>query len=493
MAKIKQYYEVEDQYWQRLHFIRPRFKNNIENVLLYMANECCKIEKCSCEEYNRRYFNAIKMFPGNIDKADKTLNNWRTETPALFGFYKEDKALGVTETSQMAIFLNENQDLTQFMRLFLLSFQFPGGHLKPQELEPIIASNIRFKPAQWIIKVLLAGNQILSEQGSVKEMSISDLEATYCIFNDVRVTSGQKTPREVAQTILDNRKNGLQYYNKKDTKIFSSKGKPMTEGDVKRYAGDILDYMELAFLLENKHGYFYLKPNELDAIKVFEEDTTFFRGYERFYNQPHTVSNIGDVETSWFDYVNTSMKPDLFVTDIRSILETETEIDIVCEERVAEVLSNEFRTNKDIGNLGESLICGHEKMRLKLAGYEQFVRLVQVVDSPSYHPGFDIDSFEGDGTNHHRYIEVKTTISRQKINHYNFHMSPNEWSVAETNREHYYVYRLMISQQDKTLYILRNPVALYKTDQINATPRDGMEVSFSTNNFAPTELLTWTR
>ena len=124
MAKTREYYEVEEHNWLRLHFIRPRFKNNIENVLLYMANECCKIEKCSCEEYNRRYFNAIKMFPGNIDKADKTLNNWRTETPALFGFYKEDKALNITETSQMAIFLNENQDLTQFMRLFLLSFQF---------------------------------------------------------------------------------------------------------------------------------------------------------------------------------------------------------------------------------------------------------------------------------------------------------------------------------------------------------------------------------
>lgn len=96
------YYQVPDKYWHRLHFVRPRFKSNIENVLLYMANECCRIPKSSCEEYSRRYFEAIRMFPGNIDMADKTLHNWRTEIPALFGFYKENKEIDVTETSEMA-------------------------------------------------------------------------------------------------------------------------------------------------------------------------------------------------------------------------------------------------------------------------------------------------------------------------------------------------------------------------------------------------------
>ena len=65
------YYKVPDNYWFRIHFVRPRFKGNIENVLLYMANEWCRIPKCSCEEYNKKNFNAIKMFPGNIDMADR--------------------------------------------------------------------------------------------------------------------------------------------------------------------------------------------------------------------------------------------------------------------------------------------------------------------------------------------------------------------------------------------------------------------------------------
>lgn len=484
------YYQIPEERWQRIHFIRPRFKSNIENVLLYMANECCKIPTCSCAEYNQRYFDAIRLFPGNLGLSDKTLKNWRTETPALFGFYIEDKLNNTTTTSPLAIFLNERQDLTQFLRLFLRTFQFPGGHLKANEIVPLIKKGVRFKPAQWIVSVLLEGNEILS--GTGKDMSISGLEATYCIFNDLYVTSGVVSPRDVAQNILRNRENKLKYYNRNDPKIQSLTGSPMTMGDVKRYAQDILDYMELASILESRNGYFYLKPNEMNVITYFKNDDSYFKGYEPFYNRDDfTVSDIASVEVSWFNYVNSHLDENLFKTKITTLLGNKNNIDVVVLDRVQSLLENDERTHKDVGNLGEALICGHEKMRLKVAGYKELAQLVQVVDSPSYHPGFDIDSFEGDGTNHHRYVEVKTTISKQKLHLYAFHMSPNEWSVAETTREHYCVYRLMLSHNSQTLYILRDPVSLYKSDKIMALPRNGMEVSFTPDVAEPTTLLLW--
>ena len=493
-SKEVTYYQVPDKYWHRIHFVRPRFKSNIENVLLYMANECCRIPKCSCEEYNSRYFNAIKMFPGNIDMANKTLHNWRTEIPALFGFYKEDKDLDITETSKMAVFLHENQDLTQFLRLFLFSFQFPGGHMKPQDLKDIIFHGIRFKPARTIIQVLMSGNRLLGEMGSEKEMSMSAEEATYCIFNDVRVTSGKVTADQVAQTILENRKKKIKYYNPKDSKSMSLTGKARSKGDMTRYAGDILDYMEIANLLEEHNGYYTLKGNELSSLNTFANDVTWFSGYESFYKKKDIETmELSKVEPLWFEYVNNSMKPDLFKTDIRSIIGQSDEIDVVFEDRIKDVVTSDDRTTKDIGNLGEAIICGHEKMRLKINGYDEFIKLVQIVDSPTYHPGFDIDSFEADGTEDHRYIEVKTTISKQRIQMYGFHMSPNEWRVAGTIKEHYCVYRLMLSEKEKILFILRNPVALYKTDRIEAEPRDGMEITFSTEHFEPTQLLSWKR
>lgn len=492
MSNKINYYQIPDKYWFRIHFVRPRFKSNIENVLLYMANECCRIPRCSCSEYNKRYFNAIKMFPGNIGMTRKTLDNWRTEIPALFGFYKENKETDITETTQMAVFLHENQDLTQFLRLFLYSFQFPGGHMKAVDVKDIIYNNIRFKPARILIQVLLAGNSILSEQDSSKEMSISAEEATYCIFNDIRVTSGIVSANEIAQTILNNRKNKLKYYNPKDQKIRSLTGTPRTKGDVTRYAKDILDYMEIANLLIKTNGYYCLKGNEMVAIQNFRDDKTWFKGYDSLYGKKDIETvELTKIEQEWFEYVNNSMRPELFKTDVKAMFCQKNFVDVVFDDRIKEVVASDDRTMKDIGNLGEAMICGHEKMRLKINGYEDFVRLVQIVDSPSYHPGFDIDSYEADGTEAHRYIEVKTTISKKKIQMFGFHMSTNEWRVAGTIKEHYCIYRLMLSEQDKILYILRNPVSLYKADQIEAEPRNGMEISFSTELFKPTELLTW--
>ena len=338
----------------------------------------------------------------------------------------------------------------------------------------------------------MAGKEILSRNNNSKEMSMSAEEATYCIFNDVRVTNGSVSAKKIAQRILDNRKNKIKYYNPEDKNVLSLAGKPRTKGDVTRYAKDILDYMELANLLTISNGYYYLKGNEVAAIQKFKDDKTWFNGYDSFYKRNNIeTKELNQIEPQWFEYVNDSMKPDLFKTDLNVIFEQKGQIDVVFDDRIKEVVTSDNKTMKDVGNLGEAIICGHEKMRLKLKGYERFIRLIQIVDSPSYHPGFDIDSYEADGTEDHRYIEVKTTISKRKIQLYGFHMSPNEWRVAGTIKEHYYVYRLMLSEQDKILYVLRNPVSLYKTDKIEAEPRNGMEISFSTETFKPTELLTW--
>ena len=488
---MKKYYRIPDEFYHRIHFVRPRFKSNIENVLLYMANECCKIDATNCNEYNEAYTKAIRMFPGNLSVKDKTISNWRTEIPALFAFYEEDKKHNITHTSRMAEFLNEQQDLTQFFKFFLYTFQFPGGHLKAKDNSELIKLGIRFKPAKTIIQVLLEGNSILSGKGCGKEMSISAEEATYCIFNDTRVTTGQRKPREIAEFILENRKNKIKYYNPKDPHTFDSKGNPRTKGDVTRYAGDILDYMEIASLVKKHNGYFYLAPDESIAIQKFASDTTFFNGYDDFYGVSDLeIRQIDDIEVGWFKYVNKSLDPSLFKTDICKFINKNQELIVIVEDRIKSIINSDDTTTKDVGNIGESLIHGHEVARLRIAGYPELAKLVQIVDSPSYHPGFDIDSFEGDEKHLHRYIEVKTTISKKKIDMYNFHMSPNEWSVADTQREHYCIYRLMLSTKEKILYILRNPVALYKTDQISAIPRNGMEISFDASKFDTTELLT---
>ena len=49
----------------------------------------------------------------------------------------------------------------------------------------------------------------------------------------------------------------------------------------------------------------------------------------------------------------------------------------------------------------------------------------------------------------------------------------------------------MLSEKSRVLLVLRDPVKLYKTDIIEALPRDGMDISFDSNAFEPTEILNW--
>ena len=66
---------------------------------------------------------------------------------------------------------------------------------------------------------------------------------------------------EVADLILTNRKNKVEYEH---------------GGDITRYAGDILDYMVHANLLDERHGHFYLNHTEMESIMVFINDINYF-------------------------------------------------------------------------------------------------------------------------------------------------------------------------------------------------------------------------
>lgn len=119
-------YEIPQEYFLRIHHCRPRFKSDVENVLLYMAQESVKIPDGPVEAYSAAFNDAIRLYPGNEGLKIKTINNWRTEISSLFGFYIEDKAINYTKTGEMAKVLATQQDLMQFFKYFLFSFQYPG-------------------------------------------------------------------------------------------------------------------------------------------------------------------------------------------------------------------------------------------------------------------------------------------------------------------------------------------------------------------------------
>lgn len=468
-------YKVPSTYKVRLHHVRPRFKNNIENVLVFMANEVCDIGFQPKKDFDRMLDQSIRNFPGNSKLTDKTIANWRTEISALLGLtvYLGDK-IG---PSKMAEHLSRSQDLIEFFKYFCFKFQYPGGHLKPASSLEMIKKGVKFKPAQYIIRILRYFQSINEKPKLSKE------EVTHCLFNDLRVCRDNIDVSATASLILENRINNVVYD---------------SQGDVVRYAGDIMDYMVLADILEVKYdGSYYLKGASLEYLHVLENDQDYFSGYEHLYKSPETVhiDSVKQVQKLWFDYVNSGLNEETFKTDLSKVFADAAETDNETPNVISEILtsfntkrrsSSEMRTI-DIGNAGESIAIHHEKTRLINLQREDLAKKVVKVPE-ALAAGYDLNSYEGI-SEIKRLVEVKTTISKNKLSVQRFSMTPTEWGAAESFKDRYFIYRLMISDNDVSLFIIQDPVGLYKKDLIKMTPRDGVSISYDANAGAFAEVL----
>ncbi|QQR82992.1 DUF3883 domain-containing protein [Candidatus Peregrinibacteria bacterium] len=469
-------YQTPEQFYFRLHHIRPRFKNNVEEVLIFMATELSKMKPAEKKEFIAKFDGVIRLFPENATKEEKTIKNWRTEISSLFGLVETDG--DQYKTGHIAFKLAENQDLVEFFKYFLFRFQYPGGHLKPHESVKCINAGIKFKPVQFILKLLEIGEKALATDGGEKRFYLTKAELTHCIFNDLRFTTGQLGASEALKLITDNRKTNTQYD---------------WSGDVVRYAGDILDYMVLANLLEIRGNNYVINWGEREAITKFLTSTERFSLYDKFYGDPSLKSeDISALQDEWFHFVNRDLGSDLFKTDVLKYLGIKEETyETLVQGAIAslheDIERGDSRT-KNIGDLGENLIVGHESMRLKVGGREDLIRLIKKIPN-HFAMGFDIQSVEFDERT--RCIEVKSTISSKKLNFYNVHLTPNEWSAAESFGERYFIYRLVISKEGRDLFIIQDPVDKYRQKLMKMSPRNGADIVFSDQCGERSELLIW--
>jgi len=468
-------YETPDKYYFRIHHIRPRFKNAVESVLIYVATEISKLSKMDKKKFMESVNQAIRLYPGNITKTDKAINNWRTEISSLFGFIEYDSRNNFCWPGAMAKNLAKNQDLIEFFKYFLCYFQYPGAHLKPHEVIKYIQNGIKFQPAKYALNLLSVGEEITGAR-----FGITKAELTHCVFNDLRVTKDGRNPQETANIILGNRKKNLDYD---------------WRGDVIRYAGDILDYMVLADLLTRHGSMYYLNKFSPQDIFTIRHNSPQFNDYDSLYgNLELTPDDVNRYYDNWFHHVNTQITPDTFKTDVFQYhnidISKYAKLGELVETRIGETLERRDIKTKDIGDLGECLIHGHECMKIKKEGRKDLIHLIQKIPE-SYAIGYDIQSIELDETK--RYIEVKTTISRGSLSFNRFQMTPNEWKTAETLDGRYFIYRLMISKNEMKLFVICDPVKKYKTDDksIKMTPGATIDIKFEEKSGDWEELLLW--
>lgn len=482
-------YRIPDEYFFRIHHVRPRFKGDIENVLIYMAEEIAKVGERPTDEFVSAVNAAIYRYPGNAHRELKTINNWRTEISALFGFIEHTAT--TDKPGRRAIELAERQDLVECFKVFLYNFQYPGAHIKPKNVLEQIEAGVHFKPAQYILKLLRHANK---DGGN--SIGLTKFEVCHCIFNDLRVTRDNEGVEKTWERILQNRKNGYEYDQ---------------AGDVIRYAGDIIDYMEIANLLKTYDSrMYYLNTLEEEAIIKFCESSEWFAEYDvMLKNRNGSMQAVKNCATGWFSYVNRDIQNTDFATDILAYIASNADElkalkDNITTEQDATVSDlidrdNELQrriasnydafTTKDIGDIGESLVHGHECMRVKIGGREDLIHLIKRIPT-QFAVGYDISSVELDERK--RYIEVKTTISSKPLHFNRIHLTKNEWNTASSTHDRYYVYRLLLSKSERKLFLLQDPVGLYKKDMIDMIPGDGADITFDPQSVGRfEELLTW--
>lgn len=443
-----------------------------------MANEIAKLEPGEHRAFRNRLNDVIRLYPENSSKQMKTINNWRTEISSLFGFIEYDGE--ISKPGRMATLLSESQDLIEFFRYFLFYFQYPGGHLKPHETLECIKAGIRFKPARYLMQVFIEGQKMMPEGAS---FGITKAEATHCIFNDLRVTRDGRSPSDTARLILANREEHCEY----------NQG-----GDVTRYAGDILDYMELADLARLRPNYqYYLNKANLEIIQAFVNDDKFFEPYASLYDGHElSLADVRDTQQEWFHFVNNRLDSSIFEANALSIIEEAStttadqgESIFIMEvlQKIQKMKDGDAVRTKEIGDVGEAMVIEHEKTRLDYLERSDLVHLIKKIPE-TFAVGYDISSFEGAG-DIRRYIEVKTSISRGKLAAQFFHMTPSEWSAANTLGETYFIYRLMISAKGVSLFLIKDPVGSYKKDLLDMSPRNGADVRYTEKSGSWEQLL----
>lgn len=448
-------YKIPDNYFFRLHHVRSRFKTDVEEVLLFVASSISNIEATSKKQFDDELNDVLFKFKKNKTLTKKTIDNWRTEISTFFGFIKtEEKTLKAGETAKR---LAKNQYLDEFFNYFLLTFQYPGGFIRSDYLAFQLENKINFKPCPFIINILIEGEKILG-----KQMSLTKEELTYCAFFDLRVTRDGKSAKEVAQLIIKNKKNKVEYFHKYD-QLKDNNGKLISKGDVERQAGDILDYMVYANLLKHKGvgRYYFLNENNKDAIAYHLNNKKRFTEYDSFLGKKNIeLTKLNVLREDWFTYVNSPSDISAFEPRLENI--DSEEIQSLFQEYYSRVGKGQKITTKDIGDYGESLVLIHEIMRTKKHSNRQ--HLINKIPTP-LGVGYDIQSIEIKGLK--RYIEVKTTRSKKAITQNRVQLTHNEWDTAQTLGDRYFIYYLKANELEKKLFIIQNPVEEHQKGNIN--------------------------
>ncbi|MBD1570334.1 protein NO VEIN domain-containing protein [Aliivibrio sp. S10_S31] len=451
----KQKYITPTQHLFPVHMVRPRFKSTLEEVLFFIASEISSFD----EYVNDADLDALLMnFDLSSKLVKKTRDNWRTEISALFGLFQYDE--NGKFPSLISKRLSEKQDLIEFFKNYVIKMQFPNGFSKLHKVIPYINNDVKFKPYDVICNFLLE-----VKENDAENAYLTKEEVTFVLFDDLRFSANKLPLQDAISIIIDNRNDNVTYS--------SHPSVDKSFNDQTRAAHEFLDYMEYANILKSVKGKYYINELESSFIQKSLLESKLFIGFDAYYNKKiKTISCFDKIKVEWSDYVN-SLDFNMSETSVQSFIKSNNDDEVIIDKNNKDKL---IISTKDIGDMGEDLIISHEKKKLLDAGLGHNSHLVKFM--PTHLAlGYDIKSM--DEEDNQIYIEVKTTLSNKKVTQNRFHLTKNEWNAAYTNRDKYFVYRLIITKESKELFIINDPVGKFMNDRIKINSPHGFDIIFN--------------
>jgi len=437
-------YKTPPEQFYRCAFPRGRLLSKLEDDITIFANlflsNANKPIAIFIENFVKEYKKIRKL-------AEKTIHNHRTEMNKLWGMTYIDEN-GYVQASNRIVTLIETQDFRLFFKSFCNKFQFPNCINKSHETIEQLSKKILFKPAKFILNLL-----ILAEEKYGSGFSICGSEISNLIFNDLRVTKGDLSVSDVLSQIVKLRKEKIQF----ETGSYHN-----------QHGREFLEYMFLAgLLLKDNKGHFKLNMIEKTAIDLIIGNTTFFEFPTNYSTSLDIRKQTQHKWDLWFGELSSEEKVNLITPD--SVFEKVTEKKQVPTKKGFRAPNQ--RLLIEIGDIGEQIVLKFEIEIIRKIRPDKVALVKRVSNDTSL--GFDIQSLEPDNVNEKKYIEVKTTkrtfFPSQEIFTY-FPMSSNEWETARNYGDKYYIYRVFLTPEGYKIFCVRNPIEMEKGGHIIIEP-----------------------
>lgn len=431
-------YQIPPEQFLRLHFPRSRFARRLEDMLLLLAAKIVDLGMLDKEQFDA-LLDKIILENAPEPLAEKTIKNQRTEMIRLYGLVKYVENLAMPG-NRLAL-LTQTQDTPRFFKSFCNRFQFPGGFLKPDRVAEMVVAGVKFKPAQYLLRLFIIAN---SKHG---EFALNAVEVTHFIFNDKKVTVDNETPDKALARIMDARAQNLELDK---------------TGDVIRYARDFLNYMVEANLLTEFKGMYALNEKEKLATKAIIANKDFFDKYSEVIRPDGTwdTEEYKRVDAEWMEWFADSVEDSDFQTSASALVRDDNNFPEQWK-KIKDILERKDPTLrgaalKQIGDEGEQIVLAYEREQVRGARPD-LIRMVQLV-SNAVALGYDITSIHLDDGRRKKYIEVKTTKKNYESGvHIPFTISINEWSVAQQHGDDYFIYRVIITKEGFSIFAIQNP------------------------------------